>query len=67
LDTQFFVVWGAFFLVCAVAGLSPLFGFAILEAIVLAAVAAGTAYIVDVLTVRLVPAGKWRGILGYEV
>jgi len=42
-------------------------GLSIGAAIPLLVVAVFLFYLFDVLTVRLVVAGKWRGLLGYEV
>jgi len=42
------------------------FGLPVGEAIALGAIVASVTWLVDVLTVRLVVAGKWRGLLGYE-
>jgi hypothetical protein len=48
-------------------GLLMLTGFPIAGAIVLIVIIAFIVWLVDVLTVRLVVAGRWRGLRGYEV
>jgi len=67
-DAQFFLVWVTWLVVCCLsAAILPLLGTPLTVVIALAVTSAFVAWVVDVLTVRLVVAGKWRGVLGYEV
>ncbi len=67
-DGQFFFVWATWLVVsCLLAAILPLFGTPLVAIVALAVVLACGAWIVDTLTIRLVVAGKWRGLLGYEV
>jgi hypothetical protein len=54
-------------IIVAASALLILTGLSIAAAIALGVVAAFLVGLIDILTVRLVVAGKWRGLLGYEV
>jgi hypothetical protein len=54
-------------IIVALPALLILHGLPIAAAIGLGVIAAFIVWLVDVLTVRLVVAGKWRGLLGCEV
>ena len=67
-DAQFFVVWVTWLVVCClVVAFLPLLGTPVVAVVAMAVVSACVASVVDALTIRLVVAGKWRGLLGYEV
>jgi hypothetical protein len=52
---------------CLAAAVFPLLGTPLPAIIALALACGGIAWLIDVLTVRLVVAGRWRGLLGYEI
>jgi hypothetical protein len=66
-DAQFFLVFFIGMIFVASPVLFMFAGFPIADAIPLVFIITFLVWLVDVLTVRLVVAGRWRGLLGYEV
>ena len=64
LDAQFFLVWFSWIFPCSLlAGFSSVIGIPVSAVVSLTVIAFFLAWLVDLLTVRLVVAGRWRGLL----
>ena len=66
-DAQFFLLLFVAMILVVSPGLLILTGFPVAGAITLLIIVVLLVWVVDSLTIRLVVAGKWRGLRGYEV